>query len=252
MKKLFALILGLALILTASFALAEDYTIYLVTMDQMDQHWVSVDEGCKAAVAEFAAKGININYKWNAPTNGKDDAAQIEIINNAYADNADAILLASNGPDTQVATIEELAADGVAFVYVDSPANSDVALQTICTDNTAAGKMAGETLLAALTAAGVTEGKIGIVNVNAATTSTVHREAGFRAAFEGTKFEIMETQYGEGDPSKSRKSPRTSSPTARSRCSARMRAGPWASATRSRPRARRRFWALASTSPTRS
>ncbi|NLD58233.1 MAG: substrate-binding domain-containing protein [Clostridiales bacterium] len=203
MKKLFALILGLALILTASFALAEDYTIYLVTMDQMDQHWVSVDEGCKAAVAEFAAKGININYKWNAPTNGKDDAAQIEIINNAYADNADAILLASNGPDTQVATIEELAADGVAFVYVDSPANSDVALQTICTDNTAAGKMAGETLLAALTAAGVTEGKIGIVNVNAATTSTVHREAGFRAAFEGTKFEIMETQYGEGDPSKS-------------------------------------------------
>jgi len=63
MKKLFALILGLALILTASFALAEDYTIYLVTMDQMDQHWVSVDEGCKAAVAEFAAKGININYK---------------------------------------------------------------------------------------------------------------------------------------------------------------------------------------------
>ena len=42
------------------------------------------------------------------PTTGKDDAAQIECINNAYADNADVILLASNGPDTQVATIEQL------------------------------------------------------------------------------------------------------------------------------------------------
>ena len=55
----------------------------------------------------------------------------------------------------------------------------------------------------ALEDAGVTSGKIGIVNVNAATDSTVKREAGFRKAFEGTDFELMETQYGEGDAAKS-------------------------------------------------
>lgn len=203
MKKLFALVIALVMVLSATAALAEDYTIYLITMDLEDMHWKSVDEGAQAAVAEYKEKDININYIWDGPTAGKDDAAQIECINNAYANNANVILLASNGPDTEVATIEQCDADGVKFIYVDSAANSDVALQTLCTDNTAAGTMAGKTLLDALTAAGVTEGKIGIVNVNAATVSTQRREDGFRKAFEGTAFEIMEVQYGEGDATKS-------------------------------------------------
>ena len=49
----------------------------------------------------------------------------------------------------------------------------------------------------------MTSGKIGIVNVNAATASCVARETGFRSAFEGTGFELLETQYGEGDAAKS-------------------------------------------------
>ena len=88
------------------------------------------------------------------------------------------------------------------IVYVDSPANVE-AEATFSTDNEAAGKTAGETMLAELTARGITEGKIGIVNVNAATASCVAREAGFRAAFEGTDFELLETQYGDGDAAKS-------------------------------------------------
>lgn len=203
MKKLFALVIALVLALSCTAAMAEEYTVYLITMDLEDMHWVSVDEGAQAAVAEAKEAGVELRYVWNGPTTGKNDAAQIEVINNAYADNANVILLASNGPDTQVATIEEYNNDGVKFIYVDSPANTDVALQTLATDNTAAGKLAGETLIAALTEAGVTEGKVGIVNVNPATVSTQYRENGFRAAFEGTKFEILETVYGEGDAAKS-------------------------------------------------
>ena len=202
MKKLFALVVALVLVLSATAALAEDYTVYLITMDLEDMHWVSVDEGAQAAVAEAKEAGVDIRYVWSGPTTGKNDAAQIECINNAYADNANVILLASNGPDTEVATIEEYTADGVGFIYVDSPANTP-AMQTLATDNTAAGTLAGQTLLDALTAAGITEGKIGIVNINAATVSTQNRETGFRAAFEGTAFEILETQYGEGDAAKS-------------------------------------------------
>ena len=199
MRKLVALILSLMMLLGSVAALAqtEEYTVYLITMDLMDQHWVNVDAGCKKAVAELAEKGIKVNYTWDAPTQGKNDAAQIESINNAYANNAQAILLASNGPDTQVATIQQYQNEGVKFIYVDSPANTP-ALQTLATNNTAAGKLAGETMLKKLTENGIKEGKIGIVNVNAATTSTQQRESGFRAAFEGTAFEILETQYGEG------------------------------------------------------
>ena len=197
MKKLLALSLLLVMVLGSFTAVAEDYTVYLITMDLMDQHWVNVDAGCQDAVKELAEKGVKIDYKWDAPTQGKNDAAQIESINNAFANNAQAILLASNGPDTQVATIQQYQAEGVKFIYVDSPANTE-ALQILATDNQAAGKTAGEEMLKKLTADGVTEGKIGIVNVNSATTSTQQREAGFREAFEGTKFELLETQYGEG------------------------------------------------------
>lgn len=197
MKKLVALFLTLALALTGVAALAEEFTVYLITMDLMDQHWVNVDAGAKAAVEELGKEGIKVNYVWDAPTQGKNDAAQIESINNAYANNAQAILLASNGPDTQVATIEQYAKEGVKFIYVDSPANTE-AFQTLATDNKAAGQLAGETMLKKLTEMGVAEGNIGIVNVNSSTTSTQLREEGFRAAFEGTKFEILETQYGEG------------------------------------------------------
>lgn len=195
MKKLVCLALALMLVLGCTAAFAENAKVYLITMDLFDAHWVSVDQGCKDAVAELGG----IDYVWTAPTQGKDDAAQIECINNAYADGAQVILLASNGPETQVATLEELSREGVIIIYVDSPANFDGALQTLATNNTNAGFTAGEQMLAALAAKGVTEGKIGIVNINAATVSTQQRETGFRNAFEGKGFEILETQYGNGD-----------------------------------------------------
>ena len=177
---------------------AENYKITLITMDQMDQHWVNVDKGCKEAVAELG----NVDYNWLAP-DVKDDAKQIESINNAVAGGAQAILLAANGPDAVTASLKEAEAAGVKIVYVDSAADYP-GVATLATDNKAAGTTAGNEMIKALEAAGITEGKIGIVNVNAATASTVAREEGFRAAFEGTSFEILETQYGDGDAAKSK------------------------------------------------
>lgn len=179
-------------------AAGDSYKIYLITMDQMDQHWVNMDKGCKKAVSELG----NVQYKWSAP-DVKDDAKQIECINNAVADGAKAILLAANGPDADVATIKEAVKAGVKIVYVDSPANYE-GVQTLATDNKAAGKTAGEEMIKALKSAGTTSGKIGIINTNAATTSTVDRENGFRSAFEGSGFKLLETQYGEGDAAKSK------------------------------------------------
>lgn len=178
-------------------AAAANKKIILITMDSTDQHWVNVDKGCQE---EAAALG-NITYKWMAPDK-KDDAQQIERINNAIADGADAILVAANGPDAIAGALEEAKAAGIVIVYVDSPANTEAAA-TFSTDNKAAGKTAGEQMLAALAKAGVTKGSIGIVNINTATDSTNKREAGFREAFAGSAFTILETQYGEGDAVKS-------------------------------------------------
>ncbi|ALS25596.1 LacI family transcriptional regulator [Paenibacillus sp. 32O-W] len=176
---------------------SDKYKVILITMDSTDQHWVSLDKGARKAADELG----NVEYKWMAPDK-KDDAQQIERVNNAIADGADAILIAANGPDAITASLEEAKNQGIKLIYVDSPANTE-ALATFSTDNLAAGKTAGEEMLKALQAKGITEGKIGIVNINSATDTTQKREAGFREAFKGTAFEILETQYGEGDVAKS-------------------------------------------------
>ncbi|MDR1559103.1 MAG: substrate-binding domain-containing protein [Clostridiales bacterium] len=176
--------------------------MYLITMDQMDQYWANIDAGCKKAVEELNAAGSSIEYIWQAP-DVKDDAKQIEVINNAVAAGAQVILLAANGPDAVTSALQEATGKGVKIIYVDSPADFP-AEQTLTTDNTAAGKTAGETMIAALTEKGVTSGKIGVVNVNSSTASVVARETGFRSAFEGSAFEFLETQYAEGDVARSK------------------------------------------------
>jgi ribose transport system substrate-binding protein len=187
---------------TAAPATAGGNKVYLVTMDQMDQYWANIDAGCKLAIEELRAGGTEIEYIWQAP-DVKDDAKQIEVINNAAAAGANVILLAANGPDAVTSALQEAANLGVKFIYVDSPADFP-AEQTLTTDNEAAGKTAGETMLEALTAKGVTSGKIGVVNVNSSTASVVSRETGFRAAFAGKGFDILETQYAEGDVARSK------------------------------------------------
>ncbi len=180
----------------AAPAATGDVKIALITMDSIDQHWVTLNEGAQKAAAEL---GVSVTFM---SPNTKDDAQQIECVNNAVAGGYQAIIVAANGPDAISSALKEAASSGVKIVYVDSPANVD-AEATFSTDNEAAGKTAGEEMIKALETAGVTSGKIGIVNVNAATDSTVKRENGFRSAFEGKGYELMETQYGEGDAAKS-------------------------------------------------
>ena len=197
MKKLLTVVLSIALVLMlAASALAAGEQIALITMDSIDQHWVTLNEG-----AQKAAEELGVTVTFMAP-NTKDDAQQIEQVNNAVAGGYQAIIVAANGPDAISSALKEAASQGVKIVYVDSPANVE-AEATVSTDNKAAGKTAGETMLAKLTEMGVTTGSIGIINVNAATDSCVMREEGFRSAFEGTEFTLLETQYGEGDAAKS-------------------------------------------------
>ena len=197
MKKTLAIVLALMLCLGAvTAAAAENWKIALITMDSIDQHWVTLNEGAQAKAAEL---GVTVTFM---SPNTKDDAQQIECVNNAVAGGYNAIMVAANGPDAISFALREAKEAGLKVVYVDSPANVE-AEATFSTDNKAAGKTAGEEMIKALQAAGVTEGSIGIVNVNAATDSTVQREAGFREAFEGTAYTLLETQYGEGDAAKS-------------------------------------------------
>ena len=189
-KKMFAVLMAAAMAGTMAMTVsAAGEKIALITMDSIDQHWISLNEG-----AQKAAEELDAEVTFMSP-NTKDDAQQIECVNNAVAGGYQAILVAANGPDAISSALKEASDAGVKIVYVDSPANVE-AEATFSTDNKAAGTTAGEEMIKALEEKGITSGKIGIINVNAATDSTVKREEGFRAAFDRTDFEIMETQYG--------------------------------------------------------
>lgn len=172
-----------------------DYKIALITMDSVDQHWVSLKE---AAEKEAGTDKVTLDFM--AP-DVKDDAKQIECINNAVAGGYDAIIVAANSEDAVSGALQEALDAGIKIVYVDSPANVE-AEATFSTDNKAAGKIAGEEMVKALEEKGIKDGSIGIVNINTSTNSTIMREEGFREALEGTDYEILETQYCEGDAAK--------------------------------------------------
>ena len=172
-----------------------DYKIAVITMDSVDQHWVSLKEG-----AEEEAKADDVTVDFMAP-DVKDDAKQIECINNAVAGGYDALMVAANSEDAVSGALQETIDAGMKLVYVDSPANVE-AEATFSTDNKAAGKTAGEEMIKALEDKGVKDGSIGIVNINYSTNTAIQREAGFREAFEGTDYELLETQFCEGDAAK--------------------------------------------------
>ena len=176
----------------ASAADAKGKTVYLITMDKMDQHWVKVDEGAKTM-----ATALGLKYKWDAP-DVKDNAKQIEAVNNAVADKANLILLAANDPKAISAAVKNAQSKGVKIIYVDSGADVP-AIATLSTNNFAAGELAGKTMIAELKAAGKSAGKIGIVSVNTATNSTMERENGFRNVVKAAGYTILTTEYKDGD-----------------------------------------------------
>ena len=177
---------------TADLVANGDYKVALITMDSIDQHWITLHEGAKA---EADALGITLDFM---SPDTKDDAKQIECINNAVAGGYDALIVAANSEDAVSGALKEAVDAGIKLVYVDSPADVK-AEATFSTDNKQAGVIAGEQMLEALKTKGVTEGSIGIVNVNTSTNSTIMREEGFREAFDKSGFTILETQYCDGD-----------------------------------------------------
>jgi len=210
MKRLLSLMLVVLLGVTALTGCTEkeasatqtteaQKTVYLITMDKMDQHWVNVDNGAKTM-----ASGLGLKYKWDAP-DVKDNAKQIEAVNNAVADNADLILLAANDPQAISAAVKNAKDKGVKIIYVDSAAN-EPAIATLSTNNYQAGALAGQTMIDELQGMGKKSGKIGIIGVNTATNSTMDRENGFRSVVEAAGYELLTTEYKDGDAAASQES----------------------------------------------
>lgn len=171
--------------------------ITLITMDQMDVHWVKLEKAAHAKVDELKAAGVNIEYNWLAPEK-KDNAQQIQMIETATNDGSDVIIISVNDSTACNDALQAALDKGIKLIYVDATASLE-ASATFATDNYAAGAQAGEAMKGYLADAGLTEGTVGIVSAQAGVQSCIDRVDGFVSAFEGTGFTMGEVQYSDGD-----------------------------------------------------
>ncbi len=174
--------------------------VALITMDQMDVHWVRLEAAAEERVAAYNEAGSNIELTWLAPET-KDNAQQIQKIEAAIADGVNYIIIACNDATSCNMALQEALDAGIQIIYVDSPADLEGSA-TYATDNYEGGVVAGEYMLQVLTDAGITEGTIGIVDAQAGVDSCQNRYDGFASVFEDTDFELGERQYSDGDNSK--------------------------------------------------
>ncbi len=175
----------------------EEMRITLITMDQMDVHWVKLAKAAQAKVDELAGQGKNIVYNWTAPEK-KDNAQQIAMIEAAVNDGSDVIIIAVNDSTACNDALQEALNKGIKLIYVDATSTLE-ASATFATDNYAAGAEAGKAMLGYLSDKGLSEGTIGLVSAQAGVQSCIDRVDGFVSAFEGSKFTMSEVQYSDGD-----------------------------------------------------
>jgi ribose transport system substrate-binding protein len=176
-----------------SVSMNQNYKIYLITMDKVNEYWYYIDQGA----AEMAAL-LGVNYIWDAPQK-RDIQTQIDILNNAVNNGANAILISVIDSEKLSEPIKNAKEKGVKIVYVDSP-SKEAAITTYATDNYDAGRVAAQTMIEELELLGIRDGKIGIVGINLTTDNTVNRENGFRevVAKDG-RFTLLNTEYANSE-----------------------------------------------------
>ena len=140
--------------------------VTLIAKSTESAFWKSVFAGASAAGTEY-----NMELLCQGADNEEDYKSQNQMIDNAVADGADAILFSAIDYEENAAAIDRAAEAGVRIIVIDSDVNSDQVECRIGTDNYRAGCLAGEDASAL---------NVGIVNFDATTENGQSREKGFR------------------------------------------------------------------------
>lgn len=168
------------------------YKVYLITTDKEFQYWNYLNQG-----ASDLAAAIGVTYVWDAPA-GKNVNEQIQVINNAVNNGANALLIAADDPKSISSAIEDAKAKSVKIIYVDSPAYEE-AITTLASDNYEAGVLAGRSMIEEMDKAGIKGGSIGIISVSKKENSAL-REEGFRKTItDDGRYTLLDTVYTNGD-----------------------------------------------------
>ena len=145
--------------------------VTLIAKSTESAFWKSVFAGASAAGTEY-----NMELLCQGADNEEDYKSQNQMIDNAVADGADAILFSAIDYEENAAAIDRAAEAGVRIIVIDSDVNSDQVECRIGTDNYQAGCLAGEAALDSDASAL----NVGIVNFDATTENGQSRDTVFQ------------------------------------------------------------------------
>jgi ribose transport system substrate-binding protein len=192
-NSLTRLFLPAALLLCASCHRSGDKRIIFIPKGRAHVFWQSVHAGAIAAQRENPGYGV----VWNGPASETDFEGQIQIVDAAINQHADAICLAPIDKKVLVAVVERAAAQGIPVVIFDSPVDTDKFIAQVATDNYAGGQLAASRMGDILQG----RGKVAEVAVQPGSASTMAREQGFeeRIAKDFPGVHLVDKQYGMAD-----------------------------------------------------
>lgn len=159
--------------------------------------WLTVQQGAFDAGREF-----NVDILWNGPASETDFSRQIQIVDSMVAQRVDGIALAAAERKALVTSVERATAAGIPVTVFDSGLDTSQFVSYVATDNVEGGRVAARTLIELMGG----KGKAAMVLHAPGSASTMDREKGFAEvmAAEGSKIQIVGSQYGMSDRAKAR------------------------------------------------
>lgn len=176
-----------------SNSLSASKKIVLITMDSIDEHWLSVRNGAEDKVKELG----NIELIFRAPAGKTDPNEQTRMAEDAINQKADAILLAPSDPAALAPVAAKIKEANIPLILIDSAISTEDYDAFFSTDNEAAGALAGETFAKLVNG----RGKIGIVHAQPSSTTAIARGKGFETKIKeiAPNIQIVSVQYSDGD-----------------------------------------------------
>ena len=194
-KKLFAVLLALALILPSAALSAQSMYIPLISKGFQHQFWLAVKLG-----AEKAGKDLGITITFEGPETEAMVDKQMDQLSAAIAKKPTAIGFAAVDSKAAIPLLKKAQAAGIPIIAFDSGVDSDIPLTTCTTDNIAAAGLAADMMAKAIGGSG----EVAVIVHDQTSRTGIDRRDGFLLGMKKyPNIKVVSVQYGGGDQLKS-------------------------------------------------
>jgi ribose transport system substrate-binding protein len=165
-------------------------------------YWQNVQSGAQKAAKELQAQSPKLSVTFLGPQSESMITEEINIVESAINRGVKAIVLAPSDTSALIPAVQDAKKAGIPVIIIDSALSGDASnyVSFLATDNKAAGEACGKAMVDALTAKGITSGKIQVMSYVKGVGSEVGRVGGFNDYItNNSKFTLLQTQYSNSD-----------------------------------------------------